>query len=110
MWDDWGGWYDNAPPPQLDYRGLGLRVPCLIVSPYAKKGYVEHQRYEFGSILKTIEQVFGLGTIGTTDRRAAAMFDAFDFTQPPRPFQKIQAEYPASHFLNEKPSSLNLDD
>jgi phospholipase C len=40
VWDDWGGWYDNAPPPQLDYRGLGVRVPCLIISPYAKQGYV----------------------------------------------------------------------
>ena len=36
LWDDWGGWYDNAKPPQLDYRGLGFRVPCLIISPYAK--------------------------------------------------------------------------
>ena len=110
LWDDWGGWYDNVPPPQLDYRGLGLRVPLIIVSPYAKSGYVEHQQYEDGSILKTIEEIFALRTIGTTDRRAAPMFDAFDFTQPPRPFVKIDAEYPQSYFLNEKPSYLNLDD
>ena len=37
LWDDWGGWYDNASPKQLDYRGLGIRVPCLIISPYAKE-------------------------------------------------------------------------
>ncbi len=110
VWDDWGGWYDNAAPPQLDYRGLGIRVPCLIVSPYAKKGYVEHQQYEFGSILKTIEQIFGLETTGTTDRRAASMLDAFDFKQSPRPFKQIQADYPENYFLNEKPSNLILDD
>lgn len=58
----------------------------------------------------TIEEIFGLGTIGTTDRRAAPTFDAFDFKQPPRPFRKIQAEFPERHFLDEKPSNLDLDD
>ncbi|MGA8535219.1 MAG: alkaline phosphatase family protein [Candidatus Tumulicola sp.] len=110
VWDDWGGWYDNAPPPQLDYRGLGLRVPCLIISPYAKKGYVEHTQYEFGSILKTIELIFGLPTIGNTDRRAKGMFDAFDFTQAPRAFQTIPATYSRDYFLHEPPSNLDLDD
>ena len=52
LWDDWGGWYDNAPPPQRDYRGLGIRVPCLIISPYARKNYVSHTTYEFGSVLE----------------------------------------------------------
>ena len=36
LWDDWGGWYDDVPPPQLDFRGLGIRVPCMVISPYAK--------------------------------------------------------------------------
>ena len=49
LWDDWGGCYDHVPPPQLDYTGLGFRVPMIIVSPYAKKGYVSHTQYEFGS-------------------------------------------------------------
>ncbi len=60
IWDDWGGWYDNAPPPQLDFRGLGIRVPCLIISPYAKQGVVSHTQYEYASILKFIEQAFNL--------------------------------------------------
>ncbi len=68
--------------------GLGIRVPCLIISPYAKQGYVSHVQYEYGSILRFIEEVFGLppGAIGPqsqgyTDGRAASLDDAFDFTQ-----------------------------
>ena len=110
VWDDWGGWYDNVAPPQLDYRGLGIRVPCIIISPYAKRGYVDHTQYEFGSILKTIEENFGTGTIGTTDVRAADMFDAFDFTQAPRKFKPFHAKYPPSNFRSEKPSHLIIPD
>ncbi|HTA38206.1 MAG TPA: alkaline phosphatase family protein, partial [Candidatus Acidoferrales bacterium] len=51
-WDDSGGWYDHVPPPQLDYDGLGVRVPLIVVSPYARKSVVSHTPYEFGSILK----------------------------------------------------------
>ncbi len=94
LWDDWGGWYDNAPPPQLDFRGLGIRVPCLIVSPYAKRGYVSHTQYEYGSILKFIEQAFDLPALGPTsegytDTRANSIVDGFDFTQAPRAFKPI---------------------
>ena len=46
VWDDWGGWYDHVPPPQLDYAGLGFRVPMILVSPYAKQGYISHTQYE----------------------------------------------------------------
>ncbi|HVA32824.1 MAG TPA: alkaline phosphatase family protein, partial [Candidatus Baltobacteraceae bacterium] len=48
VWDDWGGFYDNVPPPQRDFRGLGIRVGCLIVSPYVRP-HVSHTVYEFGS-------------------------------------------------------------
>ena len=103
VWDDWGGWYDNVPPPQLDFRGLGIRVPCIIISPYAKiaagkkAGYVSHTQYEFGSVLKFVEQVFGLPPIGPpslgfTDTRAASLMDSFDFTQTPRAFVPIPAK------------------
>ena len=70
LWDDWGGFYDNASPPQLDYRGLGIRVPCLIISPYAKTNYVDHTQYEYGSILRFIEEVNGIpaGSIGPTSQ------------------------------------------
>jgi len=115
IWDDWGGFYDNAAPPQLDFRGLGIRVPCLIVSPYAKKGVVIHTLYEYGSILKFIREVFTLPPVGPswrgyTDTRANSLSDSFDFTQPPRRFQPIPAKYPMQHFLNERPSSEPVDE
>jgi phospholipase C len=116
VWDDWGGWYDNAAPPQLDFRGLGLRVPCLIISPYAKTNYVSHTQYEFGSILKFIEEVFpNVGVLGPTsegytETRAASLDDAFDFTQAPRTFKAIHHKYPPSVFLNEPPSNETVDD
>ncbi len=116
LWDDWGGFYDDAEPPQLDYRGLGIRVPCLIVSPYAKRGYVSHVRYEFGSVLRFIEEANGLpaGSIGPvnlgyTDARATSLNDAFDFTQKPRAFMPIGTKYPAAHFLHEPPSNEPVD-
>jgi phospholipase C len=116
VWDDWGGFYDNAPPPQPDYRGLGIRVPCLIISPYAKHGYVSHVQYEYGSILRFIEEVNGIpaGSIGPasdgyTDGRAASLDDAFDFKQKPRTFKPISSKYPLSHFLREPPSDEPVD-
>jgi phospholipase C len=120
LWDDWGGWYDNAAPPQLDFRGLGIRVPCLIISPYSREtsasqpGYVSHTQYEFGSILRFTEETFNLPYIGPedkgyTDERAAPLDDSFDFTQPPRPFVPIQPKYPLSRFLHEPPSNEQVD-
>jgi phospholipase C len=120
VWDDWGGFYDNAPPPQLDYRGLGIRVPCLIISPYAreaqpgKPGYVSHTQYEFGSILRFIEETFGLPSIGKpgagyTDERANSLDDAFDFTQAPRAFTPIQSKFGRSTFEHEPPSDEPVD-
>jgi phospholipase C len=104
VWDDWGGFYDNLPPPQLDFRGLGIRVPCLIISPYVQ-AHVEHTSYEFGSIVKFVEQVFGLPALGTqaagyTDARATSLANAFNFSIAPRVFTKIPAPYPPSFFSN----------
>ncbi len=114
LWDDWGGWYDNAKPPQLDFRGLGIRVPCLIISPYAKRGFVSHTQYEYGSVLKFIEEAFGLPALGPTsdgytDTRAASISDSFDFNQAPRAFTPIPTKYPLSHFLTEPPSDEPVD-
>jgi phospholipase C len=104
FWDDWGGFYDDAVPPQLDFKGLGIRVPCLIVSPYARPGYVSHTQYEFGSVQRFIEQVFNLPQLGTaaagySDARANSILDSFDFTQAPIVFSPISAPYPPSTFL-----------
>jgi phospholipase C len=116
VWDDWGGFFDNAAPPQLDYRGLGIRVPCLIISPYAKRGYVSHVQYEWGSILRFIEEVNGFpaGSIGPTsegytDARASSLDDAFDFNQNPRQFIPITSKYSRSYFLHEPPSNEPAD-
>ncbi len=92
MWDEWGGWYDHVPPPQLDYDGLGFRVPLLVISPYAKQHYVSHVQYEHGSVLRFIEDTFGLGRLSASDGRANSPApDCLDFTRPPRPFKPFQA-------------------
>jgi phospholipase C len=109
VWDDWGGWYDNAPPKQLDYLGLAIRVPCIIISPYARKGYVSHTRYEFGSILKFVEQTFKLQSLHTTDARSNSLIDAFDFTQKPRAFVPIPTTVPPSYFINQPQSDQPPD-
>jgi phospholipase C len=114
VWDDWGGWYDDVPPPQRDFRGLGIRVGCVIVSPYAKAGYVSHTVYEFGSMIKLAEQAFRLPLLGPvtdgyTDGRANSMLDSFDFTQSPRPYKLVPAKYPAAYFLH-RPPSLKVPD
>jgi phospholipase C len=108
-WDDWGGWYDHVAPPQLDYTGLGFRVPMLVVSPYAKTGYVSHTQYEFGSILKFVEDTFWLGRLGTTDIRATSIGDVFDFKKKARAFSVIPAEYSKSFFEHQRPSNAPVD-
>ena len=114
LWDDWGGWYDNVPPPQLDFVGLGIRVPCIIISPYAKSEYVSHTQYEFGSVLKFIEETFSLPSLGPasrgyTDTRAHSLVDSFNFKQEPRAFQPIPAPYPPAYFLSQRPSEQPPD-
>lgn len=112
LWDDWGGFYDHVPPPQLDYTGLGFRVPLIIVSPYAKKGYVTHTQYEFGSILKFVETTFGLPSLGTTDRRANNITDAFDFSQQPRkysPIDPINKKHGCEYFFQRRPTGIPGD-
>ncbi len=87
IWDDWGGWYDHVPPPQLDYDGLGFRVPMLVVSPYAKANYVSHVQYESASIDRFIEDTFGLGQLAAADARATdPAGDCLDFSRQPRRF------------------------
>ena len=110
IWDDWGGFYDHEAPPQLDYQGLGFRVPMLLISPYARAGYISHTQYEPASILRFIENNWGLARIGINDVRATDIGGMFDFTKPPRKFAKIPAKYSKDFFLHQKPSGQPLDD
>jgi phospholipase C len=92
-WDDWGGWYDHVTPPIRNYNELGLRVPLLVISPYARRGYVSKVQHEFGSILAFAEETFGIpkGSLKSTDASADDLSDAFDFSQKPRAFKHINA-------------------
>jgi phospholipase C len=87
MWsyDDWGGWYDHVSPPRVDQFGLGFRVPALLLSPYAKRGYIDGTVEEFSSILAFIEHNWGLKPLTSRDAKASDLFDAFQFEKPPRP-------------------------
>jgi phospholipase C len=99
-WDDWGGLYDHVAPPTVDENGYGLRVPGIVISPYARRGYVDHQVLSFDAFAKFIEDRFLVGqrldpaNDGRPDPRpgvrenAAQLGDLisdFDFTQRPRP-------------------------
>jgi phospholipase C len=112
LWDDWGGWYDHVPPPgSRRSGGLGFRVPLIVVSPFAKTGYVSHNQYEFGSIVRFIEDNWSLGRLGTTDATSADFVnDFFDFKQKPRPFRTIAAQYSKAFFLHQPPSNKPVDD
>jgi phospholipase C len=107
-WDDWGGFYDHVVPPHVDRNGYGLRVPGLVISPYARRGYVDHQTLSFDAYLKFIEDDFLGGaridprTDGRPDPRPDVRENArilgdlradFDFTQQPRP-PLLLAPYP----------------
>ena len=84
-WDDFGGYYDHVVPQQVDGYGLGFRVPLLVISPYAKHGYIDHTQFEFSSFLRFAEDKLGLPQLTGRDKAANNMMDAFDFSQAPRP-------------------------
>jgi phospholipase C len=109
-WDDWGGWYDHVPPPQIDSMGLGFRVPLIVVSPWARHGYVSHQQHEFSSFLRMTEEVFNLPSLGTRDAISDDLSDCFDFTQTPQPYVQVSTPYPPSYFLSQTPSGEPPDD
>lgn len=84
-WDDYGGFYDNVPPPIVDAFGYGPRVPTIIISPYAKADYISHFTYAFSSMLKFIEVRWGLKPLTERDAHADPMLECFDFDQTPLP-------------------------
>jgi phospholipase C len=98
-WDDWGGFYDHVVPPAVDRYGYGLRVPSLVISPYARKGFIDHQVLSFDAYNKFIEDDFLNGqrldpaTDGRPDPRPDVrenapllgnLIDDFNFNQKPR--------------------------
>jgi phospholipase C len=98
-WDDYGGFYDHVPPPQIDKYGLGFRMPALIISPYAKPGYIDHTKYQFESMLKFIEWRFKLPSLTDRDLHSNNLLNAFDFSQklrnPPHIVPLTAAEFAA---------------
>jgi phospholipase C len=84
-WDDFGGFYDHVPPVVVDPFGLGVRVPMILLSPYARRGVVDHHLGEFSSVLRFIEDNWGLTQLTMRDRRATDLSYDFDFSQRPRP-------------------------
>jgi phospholipase C len=99
-WDDWGGFYDHVPPPKVDLNGYGIRVPGIVISPYARRGFIDHQVLSHDAYLKFIEDDFLDGdridprVDGRPDRRPGVRENApqlgdlradLDFNQSPRP-------------------------
>jgi phospholipase C len=91
-WDDYGGFHDHVFPPAVDEFGYGPRVPALIISPYARPGFVCHTTFDFTSPLKLIEEHFGLKPLTARDGAANDMHDCFDFNQSPLPPRFISRE------------------
>jgi phospholipase C len=109
-WDDWGGWYDHVDPPVVDAMGPGFRVPLLIVSPYAKHGYISHHFHEASGFIAFIEHNFGLGTLGARDAGTDAFLDCFDYTQKPTPLVPIPTKVTAEQLVRERDSGPPDDD
>ncbi len=108
-WDDWGGFYDHVVPPRVDQNGYGLRVPGLVISPYARKGFIDHQTLSFDAYVKFIEDDFLQGrrldpkTDGRPDPRPTVrervkilgnLARDFDFSQKPRQPLILQPRWP----------------
>jgi len=116
-WDDWGGWYDHEPPTILPYPlsayEYGFRVPLLFVSAYTPRGYINNGRQDFGSILRFVEQNFGIeeGALNFADARAASDLTQFyNFNLQPRAFVPIAAPKGADFFLSDKRPVTDPDD
>jgi len=110
LWDDWGGWFDHVPPRIYNANELGFRVPLIVISAYTPKGYISKKQHEFGSILRYTEENFGLGSLGTTDKRADNLSDCFNYKMTPRQFVPISSSETASYFIHLKPETTPLRD
>ena len=104
-YDENGGFWDHVAPPRMDQWGPGSRVPALIISPYAKKGYVDHTVMDTTSILAFIENRYGMAPLGTREAQTGNLLSAFDFSQPPSGGANQPAVSPPSGEPNQ-PASL----
>jgi phospholipase C len=117
-WDDWGGWYDHVAPPQVLVNCAqwgcgyvyGFRVPLIVVSPYANAASISHTPHHFGSILRFIEESFGLPSLGYADAHADDLSDCFNFNQTPLKFRAIPAAVSGEQFLNDRRPPTDPDD
>lgn len=100
-YDDWGGWYDHVPPPEVDAYGYGFRVPALLVSPYARRGHIESTTLDYTSILKFITDNWDLEPLAERDAAAKSIAGAFDFGAPPRPAAFLPFERPVEEEVKE---------
>ena len=94
--DENGGFYDHVPPPQVDDRGYGFRVPCIVASPWAKPGHVSSAVADHTSLISFVTRVFGLRPVNDRAARATPLEDVFDFSHSEPGF----VSYPAGHRLN----------
>ncbi|HZY70515.1 MAG TPA: alkaline phosphatase family protein [Thermoplasmata archaeon] len=90
-WDDYGGFYDHVAPPKFGQNYLSFRAPLLVISPYARQGYLSHQLGEFSSLLRFIEWRYGFSNLTARDGSAALPLGYFDFNATPRPPMTIGA-------------------
>jgi len=109
-WDDWGGWYDHVVPPEVDKMGPGFRVPLLVVSPYARHGYVSHQFHEASGFGTFIEENFGLPSLGARDALSDDFADCFDYQQTPATYRSINTRVTADALIHEAPTGPPDDD
>jgi phospholipase C len=99
-WDDWGGFIDHVLPPVIDTYGLGSRVPLLVISPYARTGFISHKQAEFSSLAKFVLKNWSLPSLGQRDslKETSDLRDFFDFKRiPHKPF--LQKLIPAPSML-----------
>ena len=80
-YDEHGGRWDHVAPPVIDRWGPGSRVPTIVISPFAKKGFVDHTQYDTTAILKLIEERWSLQPLADRDAESGDMTTAFDFNQ-----------------------------
>jgi phospholipase C len=116
LWDDWGGFYDHVAPDETPgWGGNGFRIPMLVLSPYMKigagsnGGYVSSTPYSYGSLLRYVEDNWGLGRLGTSDATANSISDMLDYTQKERTFTKIPSSHSRAYFERQAGTPQNGD-